>query len=121
MRRYHGHDNAPDVVVSWAQGVTRKMTGKHGWFYAGRLGSELKIGITRDCPFCRMAQQRLRPLGLAYSLDCERHERNMKVALGVPSHGAEFFPDWKDRFRWLVRHRYINTLRTIQSRLMKSG
>lgn len=115
--RMHDHDNAPPNLVIWAQGVTRGFTGREGWFYAGRLGSELKIGITKGCPFCRMDHQSLDPLGLAFSDDCRRHEAEMKRALGTPSHGAEFFSDWEKRFEWLVRRGYINTLWSIASRL----
>jgi hypothetical protein len=113
----HDHDNAPPNLVIWAQGVTLSMSGSEGWFYAGRLGSELKIGITKGCPFCRMDHQCLEPLGLAFSEDCKRHEADMKRALGEPSHGAEFFPDYGSRFAWMVEHGFINELWAIAERL----
>lgn len=120
--RMHDHDNAPPNLVIWVQCVTQLMTGREGWFYAGRLGSELKIGATKGCPFCRMNHQALTPLGIAFSDDCRRHEAAMKRALGTPSHGAEFFSDWEERFGWLVRRGYINTLWSIASRLaLKHG
>lgn len=118
----HDHDNAPPNLVIWAQGVTETLCGREGWFYAGSLGSVLKIGITKGCPFCRMDRQSLDPLGLAWSDDCKRHESHMKRALGEPAHGAEFFSDCDDRFAWMVSRGYINELWTIASRLaLKCG
>lgn len=118
----HDHDNVPPNLVIWAQGVTETLSGREGWFYAGRIGSCLKIGITKGCPFCRMDHQSLEPLGLAWSDDCKRHESDMKRALGTPAHGAEFFSDYADRFAWMVDRGYINELWTIASRLaLKCG
>jgi hypothetical protein len=117
--RIHDHDNAPPNLVIWAQGVTQIMTGRQGWFYAGRLGSEIKIGITKGCPFCRMDHQSLHPLGLAFSEDCAMHEAGMKRALGKPSHGAEFFPDCDERFAWMVEKGFINDLWTIAETLAR--
>ncbi|NDC95035.1 GIY-YIG nuclease family protein [bacterium] len=116
-QRVHDHSNAPPNLVLWVQSVTRSMVDSEGWFYAGRLGSELKIGITKRCPFCRMNHQSLTPLGLAFSDDCKKHEAAMKRALGKPSHGAEFFSDCDERFSWLVSRGYINTLWSIASTL----
>lgn len=115
--RLHDHYNAPPNVTAWTHVVTQSMTGREGWFYAGRLGTELKIGITKGCPFCRMNHQSLYPLGLAFSDDCKRHEKNMKRVLGKPSHGAEFFSECDDRFEWMVSKGFINTIWTIAERL----
>lgn len=118
----HDHYNAPTNLVIWVQGVTEMQSGREGWFYAGRIGSLLKIGITKGCPFCRMDQQRLDPLGLAWSDDCERHESNMKRALGKPERGKEFFSECDSRFAWMALHGYINDLSAIASRLaLKHG
>jgi hypothetical protein len=120
MRRikFHSHDCVSDVFVAWALGVTDKMQGTEGWFYAGRLGSELKIGITKGCPFCRMDHQSLHPLGLAFSQNCKMHESSMKRALGTPSHGAEFFSDCDDRFTWMVHKRFINELGELERKIV---
>jgi hypothetical protein len=113
----HGHDCVSDLFAAWVLGVTDKMTGGQGWFYAGKLGTELKIGITKGCPFCRMDHQRLHPLGIAFSEDCKSHETNMKRALGQPSYGAEFFPDCDERFTWMVCNGFINELSALELRV----
>jgi len=115
---WHTHENAPDFVVAWAQGIARRMTGAYGFFYAGRIGSELKIGISQGrCPFCRINAQGLEPLGIAFYDDCRLHEANMKRLLGEPAHGAEFFDDWEPRFEWLVSKGFIERIDDIADRL----
>jgi hypothetical protein len=110
----HAHRNSVPRVVYQVQGALQWMVPPQGWFYAGRIGSELKIGISRGCAFCRMEQQYLEPLGLAYSDDCLKHESDMKRVLGQPSHGQEYFPDWEGRFAWLVKHRYIHDIHVLE-------
>ncbi len=115
--RMHDHYSAPSNLVDWCIDITAEMTGRQGWFYAGILGSELKIGVSKRCPFCRMDQQVLTYWGLAFSNDCYTHESNMKESLGEPSHGSEWFGDAAGRFEWLVERNYINTIGTLAVRL----
>ena len=115
--KMHGHDSVDIALVAWALGGCDRITGGQGWFYAGRLGSVLKIGITQGCPFCRMNQQHIRPLGLKFCDNCRLYEKNIKLLLGKPLFGAEFFDEGKHRFRWMVSRGYIETLRSIENRI----
>lgn len=111
--KFHEHVGVSATLCGLVLGTIREMSGTQGWFYAGKIGSELKIGITKGCPFCRMDQQYLHYLGIAFSEDCLTHESRMKKALGKPSHGKEYFSDWQGRFDWLRCNRYIRSIEDV--------
>ena len=115
----HLHDNVSTAIVGLVLGALSEMSGRQGWFYAGRIGSELKIGVTQGCPFCRMDQQYLNYLGIAFSDDCYIHEARMKRALGEPSHGKEYFSDWENRFDWLCENRLVRSILEIETELAR--
>ena len=117
--KLHMHDNVSPASVGLVLGALTEMSGRQGWFYAGRIGSELKIGVTQGCPFCRMDQQYLSYLGIAFSDDCYAHESRMKRALGKPSHGNEYFSNWECRFQWLCENRFVRSILEIEVELAR--
>jgi hypothetical protein len=83
-----------------------------GWLYAGvsRRNGLFKFGGTRQCPLCRMSQQKLRSVGIAFSEDWRINEQVFLEKLGQPVKGLEWFDEPEGRSRWAIDEGVLHSL-----------
>lgn len=84
---------------------------KSGFVYAGISKNDglLKVGMShRQCPLCRMDQNRLTYKGLCWSLSAFEHEQRVLASLGDPVRGWEWFGDPDGRLEFMFRHHLLN-------------
>lgn len=91
-----------------------------GWLYAGvsRRNGLFKFGGTRQCPLCRMSQQKLRPVGIAFSEDWRIAEQVFLEKLGPPAKGREWFDEVEGRSRWVIEEAGLHSLDRLEIELV---
>ena len=63
-----------------------------GFLYVGVKGSEIKVGMTRGCPFCRVErQQGYKLYAIAFTENVSKAEVELLRFLGDPISGKERF------------------------------
>lgn len=95
------------------------LSGDQGYLYAGTADDLLKIGmVIRQCPFCRMARQKITPLAIQFSEDCIRDELYLLERLGLPARGREWFDEPEKRLQLLLSEGLLQDCLTLESELL---
>ena len=92
--------------------------GRGGFVYAGETVTGLvKVGKTiKQCPLCRMDQNRLDYLGLVWVSDAFVFEQKLIAAMGEPIKGHEWF-DGHERIRGLISDGWLHDVYSLNIRL----
>lgn len=117
---YH---NFPHVQMSCQMAYSLAKDKRHaGFVYAGFTKSGLlKVGMTsKQCPFCRMDQQRLSYEGLVFSEKVFEHEASVIHECGTPIKGREWFDAAEPRLNMLIDKKLLHNVRDVEIEFCRS-